>query len=924
MVTRTVYSNGSFSFGNNPCSVAYSKTRAVPVDHSNNIGWSHHNNGGRLYANELLLRKSPRHTLADDDESCAAAAAAGTAVSAVRKTTRKSSLDFDISLNYLETYPYQEELFNFQAHHQSRENHKSVYLCQEHLHQSHNRHCYSVGQSPTKSTTTASLAYCHRVENNSGKRKSLSRSQLARQYCSDSSSLSSQSSGIFSIAEISAGAPSEEHCDESGEDGFSDPFQNGTGLSPCDSDSSSSNSTFSRDSFSSRPSSSSSRVSPYNNGSFSPGDCHEFETETPCEAAVMCQQCNDQRHVDVPFHSLSIGTLPQTHKFGHMHDTMRFLNRKKLQKQTPRPFSSQSQYYPGRAGPRVVRPAVFCRNSDTKRNFPNGRCSNKNNNNNCRERCSNLPLHDYPSDFQGRCGLCNEGSGSVDNNNNNVKLDETTISCKIPRPKLIVPTHSYGRLGSHLNGRERKNAMTIPEGRVEVSREGKYLATMAPGKVFGELALLYNCQRTATIKAATPCKLWAVKRQSFQTIMMKSGMMRQAEYIDFLKSVPIFKKLSDESLNKLVDRIEEMTYENGQYIVRQGARGETFFIIARGRVKVTMKSEGETDEKFVRSLHRGDFFGEKALQGDDLRTANIICDDEDGVNCLVIDREAFDQLISNIEEVRTRYDDATSNRKKIDAEFAMVTLKDLRVITTLGVGGFGRVELVTLASDPRRSFALKQMKKSQIVATRQQEHIKSEKEIMLESSSEFICKLYKTFRDANGFVKLVDFGFAKKLQGRKTWTFCGTPEYVAPEIILNKGHDIAADYWSLGVLMFELLTGTPPFTGTDPMKTYNVILKGIEAVEFPRTISRNANNLIKKLCRDNPGERLGYQRGGIPEIQKHKWFDGFNWEGLRSKTLTPPIIPEIRGPIDCGNFDEYPPDQDGPPPDDLSGWDADF
>uniref|UniRef100_A0A182P6A1 Cyclic nucleotide-binding domain-containing protein n=1 Tax=Anopheles epiroticus TaxID=199890 RepID=A0A182P6A1_9DIPT len=76
----------------------------------------------------------------------------------------------------------------------------------------------------------------------------------------------------------------------------------------------------------------------------------------------------------------------------------------------------------------------------------------------------------------------------------------------------------------------------LPQGRVEVSREGKYLSTLSGAKVLGELAILYHCQRTATITAATDCKLWAIERQCFQTIMMRTGLIRQAEYSDFLKS----------------------------------------------------------------------------------------------------------------------------------------------------------------------------------------------------------------------------------------------------------------------------------------------------------------------------------------------------------------------------------------------------
>jgi len=167
---------------------------------------------------------------------------------------------------------------------------------------------------------------------------------------------------------------------------------------------------------------------------------------------------------------------------------------------------------------------------------------------------------------------------------------------------------------------------------------------------------------------------------------------------------------------------------------------------------------------------------------------------------------------------------------------------------------------------------------------------------------------------------------------------------VAPEIILNKGHDRSVDYWALGILISELITGAPPFTSNDPLKTYNIILKGIDAIEYPRYVSRAAISLIKKLCRDSPTERLGYQRNGIDDIRKHKlvsipalhcmlannsislslrWFQGFDWENLSNLTLKPPRISCVNGQLDLTNFDTFPNDKEVPP-DENSGWDVDF
>ncbi|CAJ1069937.1 cGMP-dependent protein kinase 1-like [Xyrichtys novacula] len=529
----------------------------------------------------------------------------------------------------------------------------------------------------------------------------------------------------------------------------------------------------------------------------------------------------------------------------------------------------------------------------------------------------------------------------------------------------------------------------LEEGMVEVTKQGQKLCTIGPGKVFGELAILYNCTRTATVTALTDIKLWAIDRQGFQTIMMRTGLIKHSQYTDFLRSVPSFQTLPEDILSKLADVLEETHYSDSDYIIRQGATGDTFFIISEGQVKVSQQNLVGDEPETVKTLSKGDWFGEQALKGEDIRTASVTAVGD--VTCLVIDRESFKQLIGGLDDVNSKQCDSDEVKAKLQAEadfFSSVSLSDINIVCTLGMGGFSRVELVQLKNDTSRSFALKVLKKRHILDTSQQGHILSERCIMMEAHSPFIIRLYRTFRDPKylymlleaclggelwtllrdrgsfddgttrfytgcviealaflhsrgiiyrdlkpeniildhrGYAKLVDFGFAKKVGlGKKTWTFCGTPEYVAPEIILNKGHDSSADCWSLGILVFELLSGSPPFSGSDPMKTYNIILRGIDMVEFPKKITKSAANLIKRLCRDNPSERLGNQKNGVKDIQKHKWFEGFNWDGLRRGTIDSPYTPSVDGPLDNSNFDFFPEDTDEPPPNEESGWDLEF
>jgi serine/threonine protein kinase len=146
--------------------------------------------------------------------------------------------------------------------------------------------------------------------------------------------------------------------------------------------------------------------------------------------------------------------------------------------------------------------------------------------------------------------------------------------------------------------------------------------------------------------------------------------------------------------------------------------------------------------------------------------------------------------------------------------------------------------------------------------------------------------------DSRGHIKLIDFGFSKKIDNTKTWTMCGTPEYIAPEVLLSKGHDNAADWWSLGVLIYEMLSGHPPFHGDNNYSVFEKILAG--NISTPPYFDRHAADIIRALLHTDPAERLGTGANGAADIKAHPWFADIDWRALESRHIAcGPINPAL-------------------------------
>jgi serine/threonine protein kinase len=158
--------------------------------------------------------------------------------------------------------------------------------------------------------------------------------------------------------------------------------------------------------------------------------------------------------------------------------------------------------------------------------------------------------------------------------------------------------------------------------------------------------------------------------------------------------------------------------------------------------------------------------------------------------------------------------------------------------------------------------------------------------------------------DATGHIRLTDFGLSKEGISNSSSganSFCGTPEYLAPEILDRKGHGRAVDWWSLGALLYEMLTGLPPFYCQDRERLFEKIRKA--ELKYPASLSPDAKNLLRGLLTKDPARRLGSGPKDADDIKPHRFFERIHWEKLQHGEISPPWKPEISGSQDTSQFD---------------------
>jgi serine/threonine protein kinase len=293
-----------------------------------------------------------------------------------------------------------------------------------------------------------------------------------------------------------------------------------------------------------------------------------------------------------------------------------------------------------------------------------------------------------------------------------------------------------------------------------------------------------------------------------------------------------------------------------------------------------------------------------------------------------------------------------------------VSLEQFEIVRTIGVGSFSHVDLARHRPS-QRYCVLKIMGKGRLIELNQQDHVTAEVQILRKIQHPNVVALHGTFQDninvyvcleylaggevfshlrtlgtfdldvtrfyaseillvfeklhkngivyrdlkpenlvfsSQGHIKFIDFGFAKQIKDR-TYTLCGTPEYLAPEIIKGEGSSFGSDWWAFGVLIYEFLVGQSPFMDENENEMYQKICKG--SVDYPPGLDPVTKSLLDGLLRVDASTRLGCTAIGAEEIKAHPWFHGIDWGKVLAHRYQPPLMPMVEDEGDSSNFADY-------------------
>ncbi|DAZ97954.1 TPA: hypothetical protein N0F65_006379 [Lagenidium giganteum] len=494
-------------------------------------------------------------------------------------------------------------------------------------------------------------------------------------------------------------------------------------------------------------------------------------------------------------------------------------------------------------------------------------------------------------------------------------VEEGTVSCRIEGSDVMDVLH-FGVLKGH------------------------EIASFGPGDYFGEMALLSDMPRNASVYAKEPVKCLSLGRQEFDGMLGPlTDVLDRNSRIRILKMLPPFATKSNEALEHIVSQLEIKAFHDGQCIFRKGDLATAFYIVKSGCVKLIRKTtdadgKSQTQELLLKS---NDTFGS----------------------------ESFEQK-GSYETTRISMSDRGVKK------YSSLTLEEIQVDGVLGEGSFGKVVIVhtIINGEQEKPMALKIMAKSHIIESDQQIQVMREKGALVSIPAHpFIVELYATYQDANNlymlmelvqggelftllhneeFIETVDeaavrfyaanvvlglqhlhrYDYAYRdlkpenllitKEGYLKFSFiperthyCGTLEYLAPEFVLNTGHDLAVDYWALGILIYEMLVGYTPFgTGdgdtTQLFRNIAMVRTGANSVDFPFHLLENCPNacdLVRRLLQGDPAKRIGVGINGDQEIRQHPWFSKIEWEKLYSMQLEPPYIPPLKGQYDISLFE---------------------